>query len=476
MMKHDGARRWSVRMLTAGTVCVSLAAFACAQDATEPTSESMRVVAEPSTYADRASTPEGSRVPVRWVEREPIRVGLTDLPEPFHTSSARKGPRIAPPPESAALDVPPGFVVNVFADNVPRARWLALTPEGDVLCASSRTNTIHLLRDTNSDGVADERHVFLDQSRGANLPFGMAFSDSHFYLGNTDAVWRYPYTSGLRRLGAEREKVTDLPGQGYNQHWTRNVRIAPDGKRLFVTVGSRSNVSVEEPPRAAVLVMNLDGSGRKVFADGLRNPVGFDFQPRTGEPYTTVNERDGLGDDLVPDYLTRIREGEFYGWPYAYLTPANIDPRRTSDGQSERPDLVAKTRTPDVLFKSHSAALGLAFYRGDAFPPAYRNGAYVAFRGSWNRSAGTGYKIVFVPFDDAGRPRGDYLDFVSGFLIEPSVPLTWGRPVGVLAAPDGSLLFTEEAHGRIYRVQYIGAEPTAATSDAEAGSDSAAGE
>jgi glucose/arabinose dehydrogenase len=202
--------------------------------------------------------------------------------------------------------------------------------------------------------------------------------------------------------------------------------------------------------------MNPDGSNPQTFAYGLRNPVGLDFHPKTGELYATVNERDGIGDDLVPDYFTRIRSGEFYGWPYAYLAPNLIEPRQMSNGQSKRPDLVAKTQTPDVLFQAHSAALGLQFYDGQTFPEKYRNGAFVAFRGSWNRNQGTGYKVVFVPFDTSGRPQGDYEDFLTGFLVNPSVPTTWGRPVGLLVLPDGSLLVTEEANNRIYRIQYRG--------------------
>jgi glucose/arabinose dehydrogenase len=221
-------------------------------------------------------------------------------------------------------------------------------------------------------------------------------------------------------------------------------------------VGSQSNVDEEPLPRASVQIMNLDGSNQQTFASGLRNPVGLDFHPTTNQLYATVNERDGLGDDLVPDYLTRLQQGEFYGWPYAYLIPKNLDPRQTQNGKSKRPDLVAKTKTPDVLFQAHSAALGLQFYDGKTFPERYRNGAFVAFRGSWNRDRGTGYKIVFVPFGSNGRPQGYYEDFLTGFLINPSVPTAWGRPVGLLVLPDGSLLLTEEANNRIYRIQYRG--------------------
>jgi glucose/arabinose dehydrogenase len=285
----------------------------------------------------------------------------------------------------------------------------------------------------------------------------MAFEDGHFYLGNTDAVVRWPWRDGQRALEGKGEKIATLTPGGYNQHWTRNVRVSPDGKHLFVTIGSETNVEVEPLPRASVQRMNLDGSGMRTFAHGLRNPVGLDFHPVTGEVYVTVNERDRLGDDLVPDYFTRVREGEFYGWPFAYLTPANLDPRRMEDGRSENPELAASTKTPDVLIASHSAALGLAFYTGKQFPEKYRGGAFVACRGSWNRNEGTGYKLIFIPFGADHRPKDYYEDFVTGFLVDPKEPSTWGRPVGVLVMPDGSLLFTEEENGRVYRVTYTGA-------------------
>lgn len=404
--------------------------------------------------------PSESLVPTDPLEPARIQISPGDLPEPYASESARNDPEVVSPPRDATLRAPEGFRVNVFAEDVTKARWLALTPDGDVLCSAGRENQITLLRDTDSNGVADQRFVFLDKQHGANLPFGMDFAKTgdtwSFVLGNTDAVLRYPYEPGQTSVQAEPEQITRLPGEGYNQHWTRNVRVAPDGEHLYVTVGSETNVDAEPSPRASVLQMRLDGSERRVFASGLRNPVGLDFHPQSGDVYVTVNERDGLGDDLVPDYFTRIQQDEFYGWPYAWLKPGNLDPRRTADGQSEQPELARQTLTPDVLFQAHSAALGLAFYRGSSFPQRYRQGAYCAFRGSWNRSEGTGYKIVFIPFDENGRPRGYYEDFLTGFLIAPEVPKTWGRPVGVIQAPDGSLLFTEESNGRIYRVQYVG--------------------
>jgi glucose/arabinose dehydrogenase len=320
----------------------------------------------------------------------------------------------------------------------------------------TRRNRIQLLRDANKDGVAEVQKTFAGSQNGLNIPFGMSFGNDAFFLGNTASVLRFPYTSGQEQLTGTGTKITDLPGGGYNQHWTRNVIVSPDRTKLYVSIGSQSNADEEPLPRASVQVMNLDGSNRQTFASGLRNPVGLAFHPTTRELYTTVNERDGLGDDLVPDYFTRIQAGQFYGWPYAYITPDRLEPNHVQNGRSVRPDLAAQTRTPDVLFQAHSAALGVQFYNGQTFPARYRNGAFVAFRGSWNRDQGTGYKIAFVPFNAQGRPQGYYEDFLTGFLVNPTGPDTWGRPVGLLTLPDGSLLVTEEANGRIYRIQYRG--------------------
>ncbi|MGP1375178.1 MAG: PQQ-dependent sugar dehydrogenase, partial [Almyronema sp.] len=387
---------------------------------------------------------------------EPIRIQLSDLPQPYASQSARKSLNVIPIPENPVLQVPQGFVVNVFAENLDQPRWLALTPTGDVLVTETRQNRIRLLGDRDGDGVAEVNQTFADAANGLNIPFGMAFSQGFFFLGNTDAVLRFPYQPGQQQLSGEGEKIADLPGGGYNQHWTRNVVVSPDQQQLFVSVGSRSNASEEPSPRASVQVMNLDGSNQQTFADGLRNPVGLDFHPITGELYATINERDGLGDDLVPDYFTRLQAGEFFGWPYAYFTPENLDPRHTQGDRSRNPQKAAQTRTPDLLLQAHSAALGLQFYAGDTFPEPYRNGAFIAMRGSWNRSQGTGYKVVFVPFGQNNRPTGYYEDFLRGFLVNPSGPDTWGRPVGLLLLPDGSLLVTEEMNNRIYRVQYVG--------------------
>lgn len=412
----------------------------------------------PSNSTLLAASPKHTQnlISTRVLSPSPIRIKATDLPAPFASESASKSPNVIPIPQNPTLRVPKGFTVNVYAEDLDAPRWLALTPSGDVLVTETRQNRIRLLRDTNGDGVADIRSSFASAENGLNIPFGMAFSGDSFFLGNTDAVLRFPYTKGQQQLTGTGKKIANLPGGGYNQHWTRNVVASPDGQKLYVSVGSESNVDEEPLPRASVQVMNLDGSNQQTFAFGLRNPIGLDFHPTTKQLYATVNERDQIGDDLVPDYLTRLQQGEFYGWPYAYLTPNKIDPRQTQNGKSKRPELVAKTKTPDVLFQAHSAALGLQFYDGKTFPEKYRHGAFVAFRGSWNRDRGTGYKIVFVPFNSNGRPQGYYEDFLTGFLLDPSVPTTWGRPVGLLVLPDGSLLLTEEANNRIYRIQYRG--------------------
>ncbi|MEY3328766.1 MAG: hypothetical protein RLZZ115_1649 [Cyanobacteriota bacterium] len=406
----------------------------------------------PTNSSISVATATQNNIIIKPLSPQPIRINLEDLPPPFHSESASKSPQVIPIPNNPVLNVPPGFKVNIFAENLDNPRWLALTPDGDVLVTETKQNRIRLLKDTNKDGVADQITTFADSKNGLNIPFGMAFSPGYFFLGNTDEVRRYSYNNQQQLTGTG-EKIAELPGGGYNQHWTRNVVVSPDNQKLYVSIGSKTNVSQENPPRASVQVMNLDGSNQQTFAYGLRNPVGLDFHPETKELYTTVNERDGLGDDLVPDYFTRIRSGEFYGWPYSYFTPNNLDPRHVQNGQSVRRDLVKKTLKPDVLFQAHSAALGLQFYDGNTFPEPYKKGAFVAFRGSWNRNSGTGYKLVFIPFNQ-GRPQGYYEEFLTGFLVNPAIPETWGRPVGLLVLPDGSLIFTEESNGRIYRVQY----------------------
>ena len=386
----------------------------------------------------------------------PIEIALADLPEPYATDSASNSPNVIPVPDNPVLQVPTGFEVNVFADNLPSVRWMRVTPDGDVLAVQSKQNKITLLQDKDLDGVAEVRETFGDRNNNLDQPLGVTFAGGDFYVANTGEVLRFDYQPGQLKLEGTGTEITQLTPGGYNQHWTRNVVTSPDGNKLYVSVGSKSNVEPEELPRASIQVMNLDGSDRDTYAYGLRNPVGLDFHPVTGELYTTVNERDRLGDNLVPDYLTQVKQGGFYGWPYAYLAPDLLDPRRMQSNKSERPELAAKTITPDVLFQSHSAALGIQFYDKQQFPERYRNGAFVAFRGSWNRDRGTGYKIVFVPFGEDNRPLSYYEDFLTGFLVDPQGPDTFARPVGLQVLPDGSLLLAEDGNNRIYRISYVG--------------------
>ena len=436
-----------------GLLGISLLLGGCQSVATEQGQAVLENVQDEANVA-QAVAPAETRIPTNILIPEPITIDINSLPEPYASESASKSPNVVAPPADAALNIPEGFVVNIFADGLDRPRWLALTPDGDVLVTETRENRIRRLTDANGDGVAERIETFATAQNGLNIPFGMAFAQGSFFLGNTDEVVRFPFAAGQMALDGTGDRIAKLPGGGYNQHWTRNVVVSPQGTQLYVSVGSKSNVSEESAPRASVQTMDLDGSNARTFASGLRNPVGLDFHPVTNELYATVNERDGLGDDLVPDYLTQVVEGAFYGWPYAYLTPQKLDPRQIVNGVSKEPELAAQTRTPEVLFQSHSAALGLQFYDGTTFPARYQNGAFAAFRGSWNRSAGTGYKIVFIPFDEQGQPTGGYEDFLTGFLTDPSGPTTWGRPVGLLTMPDGSLLLTDEANNRIYRVQY----------------------
>src|SRR5205085_2685388 len=265
------------------------------------------------------------------------------------------------------------------------------------------------------DGVPDDRFTF---ASGLNEPFGLAFHDGYLYVGNTNAVVRYSYAIGQTRAAGPAQKISDLPGGG---HWTRDVAFSPSGAKLYVSIGSSSNVSVESDPlRASIVEMNPDGSARRVFASGLRNPVGLAFHPTTAELWTVVNERDGLGDDLVPDYATRVRDGAFFGWPYSYIGK-NPDPRVSP----QRSDLVNEAEVPSVLFQSHSAPLGIAFYTGRLFPAEYNGDAFVAMHGSWNRSQLTGYKVVRIHMRN-GVPVGGYDDFIVGWAMSPTADEVWG--------------------------------------------------
>jgi glucose/arabinose dehydrogenase len=393
------------------------------------------------------------------------------LPAPFHTPWFRRGTRVVAMPDGHRLTVPAGFRVNVFADKLEFARFMALAPNGDVFLAEPvrSAGKITVLRDADGDGVAELRETF---AAGLNRPFGLAFWKTFLYVGNNDSVVRFSYEQGQLKATGGPERVTDLPAsdaaldedtakrlnipisqtRGYN-HWTRNVIFNPAGTKLYVTVGSATNATPEDPSggvsRAAIHEYNPDGSGHREFASGLRNPVGLAYFPGTSTLWTAVNERDHLGDDLVPDFITAVRDGGFYGWPYSYIGK-HVDPTVNPP----RPDLVERAILPDVLLTSHSAALGLLFYTGTQFPPEYRNSAFVALHGSINRSKLSGYAVVRVPFL-SGRPAGSAQDFLSGFIArDDDEKQAWGRPVGLLQLPDGSLLVSDDGGNRIWRVSY----------------------
>jgi glucose/arabinose dehydrogenase len=395
------------------------------------------------------------------------------LPEPYATPSVVNHATVVDWPEGVTPKAPGGFEVTLWADGLDYPRWIHVLPNGDVLVAEARSvprpgedpeapendgmlrsralgrsaNRITLFRDADGDGRPETRETFL---AGLNQPFGMALLADSFYVASTDGVLRFPYRPGETRIEAPGEKILDLPAGGYNNHWTRNVVVGPGGRKLYVTVGSASNVGEfgmdEEHRRACILEIDPDGGNERLYASGLRNPVGLDFEPETGVMWTAVNERDELGDELVPDYVTSVREGGFYGWPYAYFGRIE-DPRLAG----RRPDLVARSLTPDLAVGSHTASLGLAFYTGSAFPERYRGGAFIGQHGSWNRAELSGYKVAFVPFAK-GRPSGPMEDFLTGFVADDDRSLVYGRPCGVLVLPDGSLLVADDAANRIWRV------------------------
>jgi len=406
-----------------------------------------------------------------------------------------------PKPPKVQLKVPAGFVVSLYADNLPGVRWMQWAPNGDLFVSQYNRSTITILRDTDRDGKPNVQTVYANGSGGGRgpgersgrrgggpptgvftargdtaaaaipcvsdiqlppgtigiqNPMGMAFNrNGYFYIANTDGIVRYKYTLGDMEPQGPPQKIADLPAGGF--HGWRNIVFNRGGTKLYVTVGSASNNRAgEDCRRAAILEMNPDGTGVRVFASGLRNPEGLAWQPGTNRLWTAVNERDSLGDDLPPDFITSVKEGGFYGWPYAYIGQ-HYDPRYTG-GQ---PEVVKTTIVPDVLIPAHSAPLGLTFYVGDQFPERYRGGAFVALHGSWNRSKANGYKVVFVPFVN-GVP-GPMEDFLTGFLLKEGgrnpdgtiAPITqWGRPVAVSVTRDGSLLVSDDQGGRIWQVKY----------------------
>jgi glucose/arabinose dehydrogenase len=363
------------------------------------------------------------------------------LPAPFATKSAGNPPQETTPPKGFLPTVPPGFRVNIFATDFDEPRWLTVAPNGDIFLADTHGGKIYILRDPKHTGGAQERIVW---DEGLDQPFGIVFHEDYVYVGDTNAVLRFKYDAKTSKRLSEGEKLMDLPRGG---HSTRALAFTADGQHLFVSVGSESNISIEsDTRRAAITICDPDGKNPRLYATGLRNPVGIALEPTTGQLFTSVNERDGLGDDLPPDYFTSVKDGGFYGWPYSYIG-ANVDPRV----KPQRPELVATAIIPDVLLGAHHAPLQFAFYTGKQFPQSYHGGVFLAEHGSWNRSTRAGYRVVFIPFKE-GKPTGDPQPFITGLVPDPAKGNVNGRPVGVTVASDGSLLVSDDGAKVVYRV------------------------
>ena len=373
-----------------------------------------------------------------------------------------------------------GMTVNAFATGLDHPRWIYVLPNGDVLVAESNAppkpddgkglrgwimglvmkragagtpsaNRIMLLRDADGDGVAETRSVFIEKLAS---PIGMALIDDALYIANTDAIVRYPYTTGTTHIDAPGLHVAELPGGSINHHWTKNILASPDGRKLYATVGSNSNVGENgmqaEEGRAAIWEVDTATGEHRVFAGGIRNPNGMAWEPNTGVLWTVANERDEIGSDLVPDYLTSVRDGGFYGWPYSYYGQ-HVDERV----QPPRPDLVAKAIAPDYALGPHTASLGLAAAQGNTLPARFADGMFVGQHGSWNRQPHSGYKVIFVPFS-GGKPSGDPVDVLTGFLSDDGKAN--GRPVGVAVDKRGALLVADDVGNAIWRVSATGAK------------------
>ena len=381
------------------------------------------------------------------------KITVADLPPPNDTRSANNGPDIVARPPGAQLRVPAGFRVEEYATGFRDPRVLQTAPNGDIFVVESRANQIKVLRARAGDAKPGEAGIFARTA--LNKPFGIAFyppgpEPQYLYVANTDGVIRFPYRNGdLKARGPAEELGAHLSAGGLLRgggHWTRGLAFSPEGKKMYVSIGSLSNNSDDaaEADRARIFEFNPDGSGQKVFAWGIRNAVGIALRPGSNELWMSTNERDELGDNLVPDYISHVAPGGFYGWPWFYLGK-HQDPRH----QGAHPEFADRVLVPDVLVQAHSATLNLCFYDGKQFPDQYHGDVFAAFHGSWNRTRRTGYKIVRVPLDH-GKARGEYEDFVTGFVTpEGNV---WGRPVGLTVAKDGSLLFSDDAHGTIWRV------------------------
>lgn len=366
-------------------------------------------------------------------------VRKTELPAPFHTPSVMNPPKVIPQPAGKQLRLPAGFRAEEYAAGFQKPRYLLQLPTGTVLVTDSvPKGSVYAL------GADKAKKQILT---GLDRPFGMAMWKDYLYVAEAESIKRYKLDQKALTAGAG-EEVVSLKGYGKG-HWTRSIAFDKKGEKMYVSIGSGSNVDAGDPKdRAAVNVYNPDGSGHEVMAEGLRNPVSIRWNPASGRLWATVQERDAIGDDLVPDYFTEVRAGAFYGWPYSYIGK-HEEPRR----KGENPDLVAKAIEPDVLLPAHVAVMDFLFYTGKQFPAKYHNGAFLAYRGSSNRSKRVGYSVVFVPFK-GGKPSGPPEDFLTGWMLGEDEKEVWGRPVGLLQMADGSLLVSEDANNRIWRISH----------------------
>ncbi|PLP59446.1 sorbosone dehydrogenase [Mesorhizobium loti] len=426
-----------------------------------------------SAFAQQPEVLKGEAAFGDWRADKPgirRKIAPQDLPKPYVSGSASNSPSEIRRPKNAEPKLPAGFSAELIASGISNPRAVRVAPNGDVFVADSRADQVRLYRLGDGSAKPAAEAIY---AKGLSSPYGIAFyppaKPQWVYVANTESIVRFPYEEGdLKAPGKPETVVADIPDGG---HWTRDIAFSPDGKTLYLSVGSASNAGEEmgDPPggpktwaaseplgaawsyergRAAVFAFDPDGNNRRTVATGLRNCSGLTVQPATGEPWCVVNERDALGDNLPFEYATSVKQGAFYGWPWYYIGD-NEDPRHAGT----RPDLAGKVTVPDVLMQAHSAPLGIAFYEGNQFPAEYKGDAFVALHGSWNRGAPTGYKVVRLFFKD-GKPTGEYEDFMTGFVV--SNDAVWGRPVGVAVAKDGSLIVTEDGNGTVWRVSYRG--------------------
>lgn len=383
------------------------------------------------------------------------KITVADLPQPFATKSANNGPELVARPENAWPVAPAGFKVELYASGLENPRLLRTAPNGDIFLAESDAGRIRVLRGMTADGKAEQNGVF---ASGLKQPYGIAFyppgpNPEWVYIGDTNEVIRFPYHNGDLKASGPSQHIADLPAGG--GHWTRAVEFSPDGKRMFVAVGSASNVDdtdthPREKDRADILVCDPANCQLSVYAYGIRNAGGgIGINPKTGELWCSVNERDALGDNLVPDYITHVQEGGFYGWPWWYIG-AHQDPRH----EGKHPELKDKTIVPDVLLQPHNASLEFIFYEADKFPAEYKGDLFASEHGSWNKAVRVGYEVIRVPLHGTGHATGEYQDFLTGFVLPDGN--VWGRPVGITVAPDGSLLVSDDGSNSIWRVSYTG--------------------